>query len=170
MIIVISKYFRDKKTEVSLLVVDKLCDEFLRKNKIKMSSKHPDVVVLHSHNQSDNQEDDDLHDNEEDEIAIVKEKTEEDLIIELLADEAKDFKESYMEEELDVNNACEKVLADEDEDLNISSSSDSDQENLGLAQSASTSSIQSLSDKVEHKTNVLLSTIHTILSRYRMVS
>lgn len=139
---------RDKKTEVSLLVVDKLCDEFLRKNKIKMSSKHPDVVVLHSHNQSDNQEDDDLHDNEEDEISIVKEKTEEDLIIELLADEAKDFKESYMEEELDVNKVCEKVLADEDEDLNISSSSDSDQENLGLAQSASTSSIQSLSDKV----------------------
>ena len=90
----------------------------------------------------------DLHHCEEDKITIVKEKTEEDVINELLADEAKDFKESSIMEDLDSNNGCDQVLADEEEDLNISGSSDSDQENLGLAQSASTSSIHSLSDKV----------------------
>jgi len=147
---------RDKKIEVSLLVVDKLCDEFLRRNKIKISSKHPDVVVLHSNNISDNhelldndmdKENTDLHEIEEDKIPIVREKTEEDVINELLADEAKDFNESYLREDLDANDGCEQVLADE-EDLNISGSSDSDQENLGLTQSASTSSIHSLSDKL----------------------
>ena len=79
--------------------------------------------------------------------SVVKEKTEEDVINELLADEAKDFKESSIVEDLDSNNGCDQVLADEEEDLNISGSSDSDQENLGLTQSASTSSIHSLSDK-----------------------
>ena len=98
----------------------------------------------------------DLHEIEEDKISIVREKTEEDVINELLADEAKDFNESYLREDLDANDGCEQVLADEEEDLNISGSSDSDQENLGLTQSASTSSIHSLSDKVCLTTNPLL--------------
>merc|ERR1712038_177231 len=39
---------RDLKNEVSLLVVDKACDEHFKLGKLQVSSKTPDVVIIHS--------------------------------------------------------------------------------------------------------------------------
>ena len=42
------KKIKDLKGEVSLLLVDAVSDEFIRNAKIKLTSKYPDVVVIHS--------------------------------------------------------------------------------------------------------------------------
>ena len=42
------KRIKELKGEVSLLLVDSACDDYLRKQKIKLSGKYQDVVVIHS--------------------------------------------------------------------------------------------------------------------------
>ena len=42
------KRIKELKGEVSLLLVDPACDNYLRKEKIKLSGKYQEVVVIHS--------------------------------------------------------------------------------------------------------------------------
>ena len=42
------KRIKEIKDEVSLLLVDSVCDSYLKKEKIKLSGKYSDVVVIHS--------------------------------------------------------------------------------------------------------------------------
>merc|ERR1712045_1016244 len=43
-----SKKIRELENEVSLLVVDKACEEHFMYSKVKVSSKTPNVVIIHS--------------------------------------------------------------------------------------------------------------------------
>jgi len=115
---------RERDGEVSLLVVDSECYEYFKKNKMKISSNHPDVVILHSNNtKTDNAE---IHRSSDDSEREVIPDEDEDLNISDCSDTVIDYTETGVnsispDSTLSVHSGSEK---ENDMSSNISSDFD----------------------------------------------